>query len=302
MPAAPCRPRPTRRPPASAPAALLVAAVLAGCMVEQSPEAALRAAQADSAAAGYSVGLADGAEPASHIRLDTLLAWVRRHVRGADPADSTRVPVVAMAPPVPVGGRRRDPAVAVDTAPTATPIDSVRPPSPDSAARPRPVAADSATSTTTSAQPAVDSLLPAGDFLAYNPARRTVQLRAVAGHNGVNESLNFNGAVRGSRTVVVPLGWRVEVAFRQGDEALAHSALVAIAQDPMPVDAPPPAFPDATTRRPTDGIIHGGSDAFAFTAEHAGRYVLQCGVPGHAQAGMWLRLVVDSTATTPRYR
>jgi hypothetical protein len=289
MPAADRRPRPTRRPAARAPAALLVAAVLGACMTEQTPEAALRAARADSAAAGYPVGQApgDSTEP-GHIELEKAIGWLRARFAGAGPADSVRAPVVAIAPPAPVG-RARDRGAAATTPPVApAPADSI--------------GADTVAGATPDGRPEPDSLVAAGDFLSYNPARRTVRLRAVAGHNGVNESLNFNGAVRGSRIVVVPLGWRVEVEFRQADEALAHSALVATALEQMPVDAPAPAFPGAATRRTIEGIIEGGTDTFAFAADRAGRYVVQCGVAGHAQAGMWLRLVVDSAAVAPVYR
>jgi hypothetical protein len=277
----------------------LVVAVLGGCMVEQTPEAALRAAQADSAAAGYEVGPApDGSTPTGHIEMRVVIDWLRHRVAGAGAGDSGRAAVVAMAPPTPVGR----PAVArTDTAPStaSAPVDSIG--ADTGAVGPRP--ADTVASRPAANGPTQrDSLLAAGDFLAYNPAQRTVRLLVIAGHNGVNESLNFNGGTRGSRIVVVPLGWRVEVEFRQRDEALAHSALVAAQQEPMPVDAPSPAFPGAATRRTTEGIIEGGAETFAFAADLAGRYVVQCGVPGHAQAGMWIRLVVDSAAVIPRYR
>ncbi len=275
--------------------ALVVATALVGCMVEQTPEAALRAAQADSAAAGYAVGLGPGGAAATgHIELRTVLDRLRRRLAGDDSIDVGRAPVVAMAPPTPVGRR---PVARADT-----PGDSVRADTGYVGAASSDTTADASAIPATSARPEPDSLLSSGEFLAYNPARHTVRLRAVAGHNGVNESLNFNGAIRGSRTVVVPLGWSVDVEFRQEDEALAHSALVAALHDPMPVDAPPPAFAGGATRRTTEGIIQGGTDAFAFAADRAGRYVIQCGVPGHAQAGMWIRLVVDSTAVIPRYR
>jgi len=36
-----------------------------------------------------------------------------------------------------------------------------------------------------------------------------------------------------------------------------------------------------------------------FAAQPAGEYLIFCGVPGHGAAGMWIRLRVSATATTP---
>ena len=275
-------------------------------MAAEGPEAALRAARADSAAAGYPVMPTPEESARDSAIAAPLVAWLHRHFGEGDPALPARPPVI-LAARTPVSSPPAD-----STATPATPVSPAAPVVPPPSARPlgSPPASDTATTRrgpdsspdVPAGDPPPDSVLTIGDFLAYNPARRTVALRAAAGYDGSNGSLNFNGAAHGSRTVVVPLGWTVEVRFEQGDDALAHSALVAIAQDPMPLDAPEPAFPGATTQRTAAGILAGGTDAFTFLAERTGRYVLQCGVPGHAQAGMWLRIAIDSTAAAPRYR
>jgi uncharacterized cupredoxin-like copper-binding protein len=288
MPAAPRRLSPSI-PSASRASALLVAALTAGCVADGGPEAARRAARADSAAAGYSVR-ADSIDPSGPALARALLEELRHRLGGAPRGDSTGPVVVAIAPPVRRAPVR--PATSDSAAPTHLRIDTAGSARPDSAV-------DSLPRSTGSTP---DSLVRSGEFLAYNPARRTVQLLVVAGYDGGNGSLNFNGAARGARVVTIPRDWDVEILFRQEDEALAHSALVAPASDPMPVDAPPPAFPDAASERTTQGMVAGGSDGFRFTADRAGSFVLQCGVPGHAQGGMWLRVVVDSTAIRPRYR
>ena len=288
MPAAPRRLLPSI-PAASRASALLIAALTAGCVADGGPEAARRAARGDSAAAGYSIH-ADSLDPSGPALARALLEELRQLLGGAPPRDSMPAVVVAIAPPVrptPVRSATSDSA-----APTHSRVDTVGSPRPDSAAD----------GLATSIESAPDSLVREGEFLAYNPARRIVQLQVVAGYDGGNGSLNFNGAARGARVITIPRDWQVEILFRQEDEALAHSALVAPASDPMPVDAPAPAFLDAASRRSTQGMVAGGSDEFRFTADRAGSFVLQCGVPGHAQGGMWLRVVVDSTAVRPRYQ
>ncbi|HEX6057390.1 MAG TPA: sulfocyanin-like copper-binding protein [Gemmatimonadaceae bacterium] len=301
MPAAPRR-FPTTIPTAARAAAVgIVVAALAGCVAEGGVDAARRAARADSAAAGYAIA-ADSSDRARDASAAALLARVRRALGIGPREDTSRVTVVAVAPVV------HDPPRAAqveDVAPRRTGPSSADAVAADTAAAThgtRPMQTTHAADADSAARPSPDSLVRQGAFLAWNPARRTVQLEVVAGYDGVNASLNFNGGAHGERAVVVPRDWYVEVRFRQGDEALAHSALVAPLVTPILVDAPPPAFPYAATSRASEGLIEGGTDGFAFVADRAGDFVLQCGVPGHAQSGMWIRFVVDSMAAAPRYR
>ena len=307
MPAAPRR-FPTTIPTAARAAAVgIVVAALAGCVADGGIDAARRAARADSAAAGYRIE-ADSSDRARDAAAAALLARVRRALGARLREDTSRVTVVAVAPAV-----HEPPRAALDSdvapRPTApSPAAAVvadaalgtRPTLPARSTRASPTA--DAEDVAIPARPAPDSVIRQGGFLAWNPARRTVRLEVVAGYEGVNASLNFNGAANGERTVVVPRDWYVEVRFRQVDEELAHSALVAPLVTPIPVDAPPPAFPNAATRRAGEGLIEGAAESFVFVADRAGDFVLQCGVPGHAQSGMWIRFVVDSTAAEPRYR
>jgi hypothetical protein len=48
-----------------------------------------------------------------------------------------------------------------------------------------------------------------------------------------------------------------------------------------------------------DGLTAGQTDVVKFLANRAGSFLIFCGVPGHGAAGMWIRLMVDSTATAP---
>ena len=38
-----------------------------------------------------------------------------------------------------------------------------------------------------------------------------------------------------------------------------------------------------------------------FTAAPAGKYLIACGVPGHAPSGMYIRFVVGTPTTVPSY-
>jgi hypothetical protein len=38
---------------------------------------------------------------------------------------------------------------------------------------------------------------------------------------------------------------------------------------------------------------------FSFKADKAGQYAMVCGVPGHAQGGMWDELDISATAQAP---
>lgn len=248
---------------------LATAAVLAACSgaeVDQA-ELAARAARADSSAAGYPV---------------------------RDPAPRSSTPVAAR-PTSPTSPT--SPSRATLTTPPLVPSGS-----------PGPARADSARpGTAANAEPGVavqpvDSTIRVNEFLSYNPARRVMQLRVVAGFNGVNSALNFNGGTNGEHVILVPAGWRVELPFDQRDDQLPHSALVVSETDPLPIDPLPPAFPNAASGRLVDGYPAGISDTLRFMVDRVGRFQIACGVPGHAQGGMWISLLVSSTASRPSYR
>src|SRR5579884_1587336 len=107
----------------------------------------------------------------------------------------------------------------------------------------------------------------------------------VAGQTQDNGGLNFNGASHGHPALTVPVGARVQLTLvNQG--TMPHSLQV------IPFTATPP---------PRDGTAPGQSAVAVFTATTPGRYLLICGVPGHALAGMYGILdVAGSPSATPR--
>ena len=134
------------------------------------------------------------------------------------------------------------------------------------------------------------------------PAKH-VTLDIVAGFNANNGALNFNGYFTGDMTVVVPVGWTVDIHFKNNDAMLPHSLVVTKSFTPghfpdhAGIDAV--AIPRAYTDNPDQGIPSPKTDTLTFMATTAGDYDFMCGVPGHGQAGMWTKLIVDPAAKAP---
>lgn len=136
-------------------------------------------------------------------------------------------------------------------------------------------------------------------WLTFDTAAKTVRFQLIAGLTGLNGALNFNGFRDGELTLVVPVGWKTEIAFRNHDGMLRHSAEVIAPQKPLPTQPVPPAIPRAFTLNLETGTPPGGTDGMRFAAAPPGEYLIFCGVPGHGAAGMWIRLRVSATARTP---
>ena len=136
-------------------------------------------------------------------------------------------------------------------------------------------------------------------WLTFDAATRTAHFQLIAGFTGVNGALNFNGFRDGELTLVIPVGWKTEIAFRNHDGMLPHSAEVIKPQTPLPVQPVTPAIARAFTVKLATGIPPQGTDVMRFAAQPAGDYLIFCGVPGHGASGMWIRLRVSATAKTP---
>jgi hypothetical protein len=136
-------------------------------------------------------------------------------------------------------------------------------------------------------------------WLSVDTSANTVRFQLIAGLTGLNGALNFNGFRDGELTLVVPVGWKAEIAFRNHDGMLPHSAEVIAPQRPLPTQPVSPAISRAFTLNLEKGLPPEGTDDMRFTATPAGEYLIFCGVPGHGAAGMWIRLRVSATAQTP---
>lgn len=144
-------------------------------------------------------------------------------------------------------------------------------------------------------------------WLVSDVPTKTVQLQLIAGFSGLNGALNFNGFGDGGLTFTVPAGWHVVIHFSNHDGMLAHSGIV-IADSLVPTaGATSPAFSQAVTLKVQEGLTSMEHDDMIFLADKAGSYLIICGVPGHAAAGMWIRFKVEEggqrpflTATPPK--
>ena len=259
---------------------MIVALAIGGCAKGEGGEHAQEAAaRADSSAAGYTVGVPPDSAVAP--RIDSTGASGGARPAAASAAATARPREAPAAETVARSSRKLPPAA---TRPARTPpVRRV----PD---------------TSRSAEATAAGQVRVNEFLSYDAGARTAILQVVGGYNGLNGALNFNGGAKGSQTVTVPLGWKVQASFVNRDGDLPHSAIVVREVNPIPLESPPPAFPRAFTVKLEEGLQEGGADDLSFVANKEGRFLIFCGVPGHGQGGMWIYLVVSPSASAPTYQ
>lgn len=266
----------------------LIVALAAGAVACGERTSTADAARADSSAAGYAVGARRESTAVAAVTPGTT--------QHPDTQPSTATRVARTAPVVPAAPRG-NPAATTTPVP---PRDTVRggrgaTAVPNVATRPR---GDSAAK----AQPIAEGPVHVNEFLTYDQRSRTVSLQLIAGYNGLNGSLNYNGATHGSHGLYVPTGWRIHVAVTNRDSDLQHSAIVLQKVLPPPIEPTEPAFAAAALPQLDEGLQEDETGTIDFVADRAGQYMIACGVPGHAQAGMWLQLAVSNGLKVPAYR
>ncbi len=148
---------------------------------------------------------------------------------------------------------------------------------------------------------------------------KVVHLTLIAGWNNDNAGFNFDGASNGQMVVTVPLGVKIVATYKNA-ASTPHDVRIINYQKPLPAHSVALAFPGASAGGPTGGFGRpqgtpraggppqgtpgpGGApqmsnkpQTFTFVANKAGTYMIMCGFPGHALAGMWDTFVVSSTA------
>lgn len=139
----------------------------------------------------------------------------------------------------------------------------------------------------------------ASSWISQTTAGKSVTFRIYAAQNGANNDMNFNGYGNGAMTLAVPLGWDVTVNFVNTDNSQSHSAMIVPLADRRLAFIPITdlAFPQASTPYPNQGSGYNIHQSFHFVADKPGTYALACGMPGHAQMGMWDRFIVSKMAT-----
>lgn len=269
---------------------LMLLAALAACTPNSQTAAERRAeaARADSSAAGYDVAVVGTQAPAPDSASDSTRQGSPGALGGAVTKPALQGGAVIPPPIVTV------PRVVTQPGhrPAVTVVDTTR------GRRGRggsPLGDPRATGL-----PPLDPALEA-TFLAFDDVKKTATFQLAAG-NELDNQISLNGAQRGERTLTVPVGWRVGIEFTNRDAELPHSATIVAGFEPIPEQLPLPAFPNARTDKVDEGLLEGDSDVISFVADRAGRYLIACGVLGHAQRGQWIVLQVSPTATVPTYR
>lgn len=136
-------------------------------------------------------------------------------------------------------------------------------------------------------------------WLVTDVPTKTVQFQLIAGFSGLNGALNFNGFGDGGLTLTVPAGWHVVIHFINHDGMLAHSGIVVADSSVPTMGATSPAFSQAVTLKVQEGLTATERDDMKFVADKTGSFLIICGVPGHAAAGMWIRFKVEAGADRP---
>ena len=135
-------------------------------------------------------------------------------------------------------------------------------------------------------------------WLAVDSAARSVTLELEVTAPPGQPSALINGYRSGGATIVVPLGWTVKWNWSSADSTAAHSLVVMVQREKIPLEGGRSSFSNAMTRNVTEGLRPGVTDQSVFVAEEAGWYWMLCGVPSHAVDGEWLELRVDPEART----
>jgi plastocyanin len=136
------------------------------------------------------------------------------------------------------------------------------------------------------------------EWIKSDSAARQVTLSLETAVRPGSTMASINGYRNGEARVVVPVGWTVTWNWRNADSA-AHSLVVMVQREKIPLEGGRPAFSNAMTRMVTQGLESGQTDQSTFQAEEAGWYWLLCGVPSHALNGEWIELRVDPDAKKP---
>ena len=131
--------------------------------------------------------------------------------------------------------------------------------------------------------------------LVADPSAKTVSLNLVAGYNGANSGLNFDGYFSGDLEIDVAQGWSVTIIC-SNKGPLNHSCAVTADEA-----ASQPLFAGAATPNPVSGLGAGQQASFKFTPDRTGTFRIACLVPGHEPEGMWITFKVVASGSPAAY-
>ena len=128
---------------------------------------------------------------------------------------------------------------------------------------------------------------PQNRYLQLGDEPDTVNLIVNASTGTAGGGLNFNGFNRGGMTITIPVGFTVNVTYKNLAVQSPHSAVFTSLSEIKEANPPAkPVFPGASSPRPHQGITS-GTQYFSFKATKTGTFALICAVPGHAVGGQW---------------
>jgi sulfocyanin len=138
-------------------------------------------------------------------------------------------------------------------------------------------------------------------YFSYDSTARMARLTIVASSDTSNLTLNYNGTSGGRLEVEVPTSWTLQVRMVNAGE-LRHSALVIEQAGELPIVPKHPVFSGSSIEPAEAGLAPMQQGSMQFVASRSGSYPVVCGVPAHAQLGMWVKLIVRDDTALPRYR
>ena len=133
--------------------------------------------------------------------------------------------------------------------------------------------------------------------LSYDNASKTVYLYLVTTSGG---GYTYNGTGFGKMKVYIPAGFSLFVKYTNYDSQ-PHNAVLIKNSTATPTNPDIKNFGTIITvfgASPSDYLTHlvsgGASTSGSSPPLQAGYYMILCGVPGHAQSGMWIDVIVGN--------
>lgn len=132
------------------------------------------------------------------------------------------------------------------------------------------------------------------EWMSVDHAGKKVSITVVAGMDMSNNGWNYNTVSKGAKSIVVPVGYAVEIEFTNSDPTgVVHSLGIGQTSEvtsPLFTN-PTPVFAGAISANaadPVNATAAGTTETISFVADAAGDYAIICYVPGHTLTGMWM--------------
>lgn len=157
------------------------------------------------------------------------------------------------------------------------------------------------TTTPASNLPDLSKFKKVGQFEYVNAAGKQVVFKLTSGVHGKNNGFNFDGYYGGQANFEVPVGWVVTYEFTNA-AAIPHSIQVTDSlKTPLTSITSALGSPEQSPSNPLQGTKQGsGISVVSIDTTKPQSLFLVCGVAGHLQAGMWDRMTVSNSVSTPK--